>query len=181
MTRSDEMFAAGSGVVHPVQCLTRGDVAFFATGTPLRDTRGEQPHKVEVRFKGHKGDQDQVGSVRVRTRSEVRGPRSSSTADGGAVAPMLELMSCFPGLPDHAPLSSCRCGKALRVIRCGRALRAIKEVVAESGRNPDEFAYTRCVSEVRPRSRRGNTYRNELSRERGGGGPTRTRCTRAIT
>ena len=58
MTRSDEIFAADSGVVHPVHCLTRGDVAFFATGTQLRDTRGQQPDKVEVRFKGHKGDQD---------------------------------------------------------------------------------------------------------------------------
>ena len=103
MTRSDEMFAVDSGVVHPVHCLTRGDVAFFATGTQLRNTRGQQPDKVEVRFKGHKGDQEQVGSVRVRTRSEVRGPRSSFRADGGAVALMLELMSCFPGLPDHAP------------------------------------------------------------------------------
>ena len=63
-----------SGLVHPVHCLTRGDVAFFATGTQLRDTRGQQPDKVEVRFKGHKGDQEWVGSVRVRTRSKVRGP-----------------------------------------------------------------------------------------------------------
>ena len=78
MTRSDEMFGADSGVVHPVHCLTRGDVAVFATDTQLRDTRGQQPDKVEVWYKGHKGDQDQVGSVRVRTRSEVRGPRSSS-------------------------------------------------------------------------------------------------------
>ena len=61
-------------------------------------------------------------------------------ADGGAVALMLELMSCFPGLPDHGPLSSYQCGKDVRVVRYGRALRAIKEVVAESGRNPNEFA-----------------------------------------
>ena len=53
---------------------------------------------------------------------------------------MLELMSCLPRFPDHAPLSSFRCGKAVRVVRYGRALRAIKEVVAKSGRNPDEFA-----------------------------------------
>ena len=95
MARSDEMFAADSGVVHPVLCLTRGDVAFFATSTQLRDTRGQQPDKVEVRFNGHKGDQEQVGSVPVRTRGEVRGPSSSFRADGGAVTLMLELMSCF--------------------------------------------------------------------------------------
>ena len=58
MTRSDETFAADSLVVHPVQCLARGDVAFFATGTQSRDTRGQQPNSVEVRFKGHQGDQD---------------------------------------------------------------------------------------------------------------------------
>ena len=73
MTRSDEMFAADSGVVHDVLCLTRGDVAFYAQGTQLDTDRWQQADKVEVRFKGHKGDQEQIGSVRVRTRDEVRG------------------------------------------------------------------------------------------------------------
>ena len=49
-------------------------------------------------------------------------------------------MSCLPSLPDHAPVSSYRCGKSVRVVRYGRALRAIKELVARFGRNPDEFA-----------------------------------------
>ena len=140
LARSDEMFAADSGAIHSVHCLTRGDVAFYADGTQLEYLRWRQADKVEVRFTGHKGDQEQVGSVRVRTRTEVRGSKSSFRVDGGAVALMLELMSCFPGLPDHAPLSSYRCGKSVRVVRYGRALRAIKELVAKSGRNPDEFA-----------------------------------------
>ena len=93
-----------------------------------------------MRFKSHKGDQEQKGSVPVRTRTEVRGSKSSFRKDGGAVAFMLELMSCFPGLLDHAPLSSYRSGKSARVVRYGRTLRAIKELVAKSGRNPDEFA-----------------------------------------
>ena len=76
----------------------------------------------------------------VRTRNEVCESRPPFSADGSAVALMSALMSCFPGFPDHAPLSSCRCGKAVRVVRYGRALRAVKEVVAKSGRNPDEFA-----------------------------------------
>ena len=50
-------------------------------------------------------------------------------------------MSCFPSLPDNAPLFSYRCGKSVRVDRYGRALRAIQELVAKSGRNPDEFAF----------------------------------------
>ena len=134
------MFTADSGAVHPLHCPTRGDMAFFAEGTQLGERRRQQPDRVEVRFKGHKGDQEQAGSVRVRTRSEVRGPRSSFRADGGTVALMLELRSCFPGFLDHAPLSSYQCGKAIRVVRYGRALKALKEVVAKSGRNPDEFA-----------------------------------------
>ena len=81
-----------------------------------------------------------MGSVRVRTRTEFRGSKSSFRVYGGAVALMLELMSCFSSLPDHAPLSSHRCYKSVRVMWYGRALRAIKELAAQSGRNPDEFA-----------------------------------------
>ena len=53
---------------------------------------------------------------------------------------MLELVSCFPGLPDHAPLSSYRSGNSVRVVRYGRALGAIRESVAKAGCNPDEFS-----------------------------------------
>ena len=35
LARRDEMFAADSGAVHSVHCLTRGDVAFYADGTQL--------------------------------------------------------------------------------------------------------------------------------------------------
>ena len=77
MTRSDEMFAADSGVVHDVLCLTRGDVAFYAQGTQLGNGRWQQVDKVKVRFKGHKGDQEHIGSLRVGTRDEVPGSRSS--------------------------------------------------------------------------------------------------------
>ena len=93
-----------------------------------------------MRFKGHKDDQKQIGSIRVRTRNEVRGSNSSFRVDGGAVALMLELMSCFSSLPDHASFSSYRYGKSVGVMRYGRALRAIKEVVAKSSHNADEFA-----------------------------------------
>ena len=81
-----------------------------------------------------------MGSVRARTRTRVRGSKSSFRENGGAIALMLELLSCFPSLPDHAPLSLYRCGKSVRVVRYSRALRAIEELVAKSGRNPDEFA-----------------------------------------
>ena len=82
-------------------------------------------------FEGHKGDQGQIQSVLVRTRDEVRGSRSSDEADGGAVPLRLVLMSCFLGLPDHAPLASYRLDSSGRVVRCGRVLRAVTEVVAK--------------------------------------------------
>ena len=86
------------------------------------------------------GDQEQIWSVRVRTRDDARGSKSSYRADGGSVAHMLELMPCFPHLPDRAPLASYRFGSSVRAVRYARALRAVKEVEAESGHNPDEFA-----------------------------------------
>ena len=75
--RSDEVLAADSGAVHSAHCLTRGDVTFYAGSTQLQHIRWRQFDRVEVRFKGHKGDQEQIGSVRVRIRTEVRGSKSS--------------------------------------------------------------------------------------------------------
>ena len=71
------MFAAVSGAVHPVPCLTRGKVAFYAGGAQLKYIRWRQTDRVEVRCKGHNGDEEQMGSVRVRTRTEVGGSKSS--------------------------------------------------------------------------------------------------------
>ena len=51
-------------VVHDVHCLTRGNVAFYAQSTQVDTDRWQQAYKVEVSFKGHKGDQEQIGSVR---------------------------------------------------------------------------------------------------------------------
>ena len=76
----------------------------------------------------------------MRTRDEVRGSRSSYSTDGGAVALVLEMMSCLQDLPDRTPLASYGFGSSARIVRHGRALRAVKEMVVESGRNPDEFA-----------------------------------------
>ena len=44
-----------------------------------------------------------MGSVRVRTRSEVHGSKSSFRVYGGAVALKLELMSCFLAFPTASP------------------------------------------------------------------------------
>ena len=140
ITRSDEIFANDSGVAHAAHCLTRGDVVFFAGDRQLNDLQWRQADRLQVRFSGHKGYQDQVGDVRVRTRDAVSGPRSGYRADGGAVALMLELLSWHATLPDHAPLSAYRSRGKLMVLKYGHALRAMREVVEKSGRNPDEFA-----------------------------------------
>ena len=83
---------------------------------------------------------DRRGDVRVRTRDAARGPRSGYRADGGAVALMVELLSCHPTLPDSAPLSSYRSGRDVQVWKYDQALRAFREIVEQSGRNPKEFA-----------------------------------------
>ena len=76
----------------------------------------------------------------IRDRDEIHGPRSGYRADGGAVALMVELLSCHPTLPDSAPLSSYRSGREVKVWKYDQALRAFREIVEKSGRNPKEFA-----------------------------------------
>ena len=135
------MFAFDSGVVHPEHCLTRRNVAFFAGDVQLAFALWPTADKIEVRVRGHKGDHNQIGSVRVRTRDEITGPRAGYRADGGAVALMVELMSCHSSLPASAPFSSYNCGKSARVLRYGHALRAFRDIVANAGRRPEHFAY----------------------------------------
>ena len=69
----------------------------FSGEEQLEYVRWRQADKIEVRFRGHKGDQDQTGSVSARTRDEVSGPPSGYRADGGAVALLVVgavVMSC---------------------------------------------------------------------------------------
>ena len=74
--RPDEVFTGASGVVHAAHCLTRGDTALFAGDSQLDTLEWDRVDRVEVRFRGHKGDYGQAGSVIVRTRSVMRGPCS---------------------------------------------------------------------------------------------------------
>ena len=126
IARSDEVFASDSGVVHPAHCQTRGDAAFFAGDVQLAYALWPTADKIEVRVRGHKGDQDQIGSVRERTRDEITGSRADYRADGGAVALMVELMSCHR--------------KPVRLLRYGHALRAFRDIVANAERRPEHFA-----------------------------------------
>ena len=70
----------------------------------MRRLQWSDADRFKMRFRGHKGDQAQAGSVVVRTRSEVRGPCSELCEGGGAVALMIALLlSCFVSLLEHAP------------------------------------------------------------------------------
>jgi len=140
ITRSDEIFASGSGKVHLVHCLTRKDVAFFSGKVQLDFVHWRRADKVEIRFRGHKGDQFQIGDVKVRTRDEVSGPRAGYRVNGGAVALMVELLSLHATLPADAPLSSYRSGREVKVVTYNQALRAFRELVEKAGRDPKEFA-----------------------------------------
>ena len=151
------MFAASSGRIHPAHCRTRRDVAFFRADRQLAYIGWRRADKIEVQFRGHKGDQDQRGNVRVRTRDESHGPRSGYRADGGAVALMVELLSCHPTLPDSGPLSSYRSGREVKVWKYDQALRAFREIVEKSGRNPKRIrvAFATDRRGVHPSSGRG--------------------------
>ena len=109
VARSGEIFASPAGAVHPVHCLTRRDVALYKGGRLLASLQWHQATSIEVRFRGHTGDQAQQGSVIVRTRDDASGTRSGVGAGGGAVALMVELLSVYPTMPESAPLSSYWC------------------------------------------------------------------------
>ena len=137
---ADEMVATSSGKVHPAHCLTRRDVALFRGDNQLEYLTGDKADRIEVYFCGLKGDQEQRGNVRLRTRDDVHGARSGYKADGGAVALMVELLSCHPTLPYGVPLPAYRSGGQVHVWKYDQALRAFREVVEKSGRDPREFA-----------------------------------------
>ena len=89
--------------------------------------RWRQAERIEVSRKGHKGDEEQMGSVHVRTRTEIRGSKSSFRVYGGAVGHMLESIDVMLSSLPYRPLSSYRRGKSVRVVMYDRARRAIKE------------------------------------------------------
>ena len=80
-----------------------GWASFYAKSTQLEYMPRQRTDKVDARFEGHKGDQVHVENVRVRIRNELRVSRSSVGADGGAVARMVELASCFSVCPTTPP------------------------------------------------------------------------------
>ncbi|CAM9501380.1 unnamed protein product [Laminaria digitata] len=129
-------FKSDAGIIHPVHCLTRADIALFSGPKQLRRGEWKQATRAEIRFRGHKGDQDQVGSVLVRTREMAFGPRSRLESDGGAVAVLVELLSCDDNLSEHVPLAAFKCGSTIKVWDYRQATRALRQIAGQAGLDP---------------------------------------------
>lgn len=134
--RAHEIFRNDAGKIHPVNCLTRDDVVFFAGDSQLPIARAREATRVEIRFRGHKGDQEQKGSVLVRTRQAAFGPLSRLDSDGGAVAVLVELLTSQKHLSGNAPLSAFREKGRVRVWGYREATRAIRQVATIVGLDP---------------------------------------------
>ena len=61
-------------------------MALYKGERRLTSLQWHQATSIEVRFRGHKSDQAQQGSLIVRTRNDAPGARSGVGASGGAVA-----------------------------------------------------------------------------------------------
>lgn len=138
--RAHEIFQSDRGVVHPIHCLTRIDIAFFDGGRQLEQAEWRRATRTEIRFRGHKGDQDQLGVILVRTRDTALGPRSRLDAEGGAVAALVELMSYDLTLSEHAPLSAFRVGEAVKVWNYRQASRALRLIASQAGLDPQRVS-----------------------------------------
>ncbi|CAM9240060.1 unnamed protein product, partial [Pylaiella littoralis] len=94
---------------------------------------------VRVRFRGHKGDQTEQGSYIVRVRDIAHGRRSAVGAGGGAVAVLVELMTCHLSLPESAPLCSFRCSRSkdVKVLGYHKASKALRQIVQKAGGDPN--------------------------------------------
>ena len=130
MLRASELFAKEKGVYHKVYCLRRGDVAFFRDNEQLGEGRIQEANKVEVRFRGSKGDQGRKGAVLVRTRSGLGGGE-----EGGAVGLLVELFKMYKGsaLTGEAPLMSYRGTDGWGVWSRGRATKCLRKGIARVG------------------------------------------------
>ena len=63
LTRASEMFAETRLRVHETYCLRRADVAFFRGNVQLTVAQWSTADRVEVRFRGSKGDQLRKGRL----------------------------------------------------------------------------------------------------------------------
>ena len=85
----------------------RDRVCVYANNAQLEYMPRQRAEMLGTCSGGHKCHQAQVESVRTRIQNAVGGSRWYVRVDGGTLARMLELVSCFSDSPDHAPRSAC--------------------------------------------------------------------------
>ena len=125
------MFAETRSRVHETYCLRRADVALFRGQIKLSDAQWPTADRVEVRFRGSKGDQLRKGAV--VSRVQVSPPWC--VGDGsGAVDRMIDSLSCYLFLPPSAPLVAFRIGHGRwSTWTQQQATAALRSVVALAG------------------------------------------------
>ena len=106
-------YAGGGDVCQNAHARTR-IILFEESGCglfPSRTTVGmgqwSTADRVEVRFRGSKGDQLRKGAILTRAR---KGPPKPVGAGGGAVDLMVELLLCYLFLPPSSLLVAFGCG-----------------------------------------------------------------------
>ena len=118
--------------------LRRADVAFFRGNVQLTASQRSNADRVEVRFRGSKGDQLRKRAVTTNVRC---GPALRVGDGGGAVDLMMDLMPCYLFLPSSAPLAAFGAGNGRRSMWTQRqATTALRKVVALAGVRAEEYA-----------------------------------------
>ena len=134
--RAHELFQNDEGKVHEVHCLIRNDIAFFENDRQLSKDVAHLATRVEFRFRGHKGDQGQAGTVLMRSRNTTSGPESRVETGGGAVALMVELLSYNRALSGYVPLAGYVEEGVVRVWTYRQATAALRQLAGQAGLDP---------------------------------------------
>ena len=139
LTRASQMFAETRLRVHETYCLHRAH-CFLLSRKYLAYcvAKWSTADRVEVRFRGSKGDQLRKGPVVTRVR---KGPSMRVGEGGGAVDLMIELMSCYLFLPSSAPLVAFGVGDGRWLMWTQhQATEALRKVVSLGGVCAEEYA-----------------------------------------
>ena len=129
----------GNPVAHPRKVLfTSSRRGFLLRLGTVGLAHWSTADRVELRFRGSKGDQFRKGAVISRV---LAGWPRSVGAGGGAVDLMLELISCYLFLPSSTPLVAYRSGGGRwSMWTKQQATVALRKVIALEGVQADEYA-----------------------------------------
>ena len=149
--RASEMFAYNDGKIHKDFIVTRGNVSFFCGMVQLSAPQlWRCADRVELLFRGSKGDQKRYGEVISRKKTVVGAtnfnwdsmPPSVSHLRGeiGGFEVMLELMLVYPNLELSCPLATYADGERWRVWTRNQATVSLRDLVGKQGLVSKEYA-----------------------------------------